>query len=1051
MNETEARYKDLLNKSPYSACISDIKTNEILYLNKRTQELFRLIPNENHNYSLIDLFAFPEQYNNFIQQIKKKCEIAEYEVLCKTLTGRTFWTLVTANLIDFKKRKAIYVAFTDISEMKQMHSQLKENEERYKQLVENAPYPVLVSDIVTNLIVHANKRTAIILDTPLHEIVGSMVNDIYKENIDRELFVENIKMTGSISDWEVKLQNKKGKTFWALVSGNIIRFNGTACAFISLNDITKRKETELALRQSESRFRMLTEHIKDVIWETDKDFCFIYISPADFSMRGFMSQEVIGKTIFDFIPEELHDNLSLEQKIRNVTKNYKYKQTIISIDDMIVPMLTKSGGYIWAEVSISPIIEKDHLVGYRGSTRDVTERVKDEEKIRQLSRFYELTTTLSSKLLQSSVDEINIAIQEALRLLCDFERVDRIFIFRIDYDELNWSITHEYCRDKRYSTRNCPPNSIFPYWIDRLAHNEHIYYPNVPIANDIEDNEKQLLLDLGMCSLVALPLYFNNQLLGYLELDSISRFISWDDKQIGLLKLASDNIACTLSRKKDTVALIESRKIAERANLAKSQFIANISHEIRTPLNAVLGFSDLLESMSEDSKQKQYIHSIKTAGQALLTLINDVLDLSKIEAGMLEIHNSKLSIHEIFEEMEQVFALPITQKALEFTITLDPLIPDYLYLDEIRVRQILLNLIGNSLKFTDRGSIQLSATVQRIDNTKGTIDLSIFIEDTGIGIAEDEQESIFEAFKQQSYSTEKRYEGTGLGLTITRKLVEMLNGKITVYSKPKVGSHFEIVLFNVAVAHDEIKDNKKKDFSLEKITFDEHTILLIDGNKAERNKIKMLLQQTGLIVIEGNTVAEAIDSLNKELIDLVIFDYTSTLTELSNLMQYVALANKGKNIILFALIKDLPVETQDALIKSKIDTLISRPIDSKNLVYELSRYFTYTVKNIKERTESLQSLQNVDEEKLSAIYKQFVHEITPLLQQFSAGYKMRTLWEFADKVTKFGKKNELWDIVDYGKSLVKAADDYDLNLVDLIILQLKRYPDKIKQVRSSND
>jgi signal transduction histidine kinase len=269
-------------------------------------------------------------------------------------------------------------------------------------------------------------------------------------------------------------------------------------------------------------------------------------------------------------------------------------------------------------------------------------------------------------------------------------------------------------------------------------------------------------------------------------------------------------------RKKVENALKKAKEEAESANRAKGEFIANLSHEIRTPMSAVMGFNDLLSSEITDKKQKNYLKSIHTACKSLLTLINDILDFSKIEAGRLDIQYKNTNIIKIFNELQQIFAINFAEKNLEFIVDIDKKLPQDLILDEARIRQVLLNLISNAIKFTECGYIKLSAMKKPVSlaqnsvskrcseteffqKTRFLIDLIITVEDSGTGIPDDQQDIIFEAFRQKEGQNQK-YGGTGLGLSITKRLVEMMNGQISVKSHIGKGSTFEITLQKVNIA-----------------------------------------------------------------------------------------------------------------------------------------------------------------------------------------------------------------------------------------------------------
>jgi signal transduction histidine kinase len=251
--------------------------------------------------------------------------------------------------------------------------------------------------------------------------------------------------------------------------------------------------------------------------------------------------------------------------------------------------------------------------------------------------------------------------------------------------------------------------------------------------------------------------------------------------------------------------LNQARKEAEAADKAKSQFLANMSHEIRTPLNAILGFAEILETEITNEKHKRYLGAISTSSETLLGLINDILDLSKIEAGKMELQREAVNLRSLLNRVKHIFYNKAKEKGLQFLLEVDPGLPETLLIDALRLRQVLFNLVGNALKFTGQGFIKLAVhrgggSEQDLIET-GKVDIVFIVQDAGIGIPKEQQQSIFDAFKQQKGQSTAEFGGTGLGLTICRRLVEMMDGEISVQSEEGRGSTFQVTLKNVTVTN----------------------------------------------------------------------------------------------------------------------------------------------------------------------------------------------------------------------------------------------------------
>lgn len=468
--------------------------------------------------------------------------------------------------------------------------------------------------------------------------------------------------------------------------------------------------------------------------------------------------------------------------------------------------------------------------------------------------------------------------------------------------------------------------------------------------------------------------------------------------------------------------LLEAKQEAEQNSKTKSEFLANMSHEIRTPLNSVIGFADLLYNNTNDDLEKSYLESIKLSGRSLLAMINDILDLSKIEAGRLTIDYRPVDLRKVFKDIESVFSIKLREKGLELKINISEDVPPTILLSEIRIRQILFNLVGNAIKFTDSGYIELGLSVDSLHNNK--IDAICWVRDTGQGIAEKELHTIFEPFRQAD--TAQSAQGTGLGLTITKKLVEMMQGQLSVESQLGSGSVFTIlfkeleVVAELDLSEEILRRNPEGLRSLRSMVF--------MGNKADGNicekAMKMLQLQTKKIVADTHKARKLIEEIQMVVICLPNADEANKVLS----FLYNTDTNTNQQYIVFSKHYEHIDQTRPHVSWENIDGSLDQYI-------RIILHYSDTLQHQAFVAQLFYTNGNLinDQVLLSLLYG--IYQTL-----FEHAYNTKILYNikvFAKELSHVAQRYQLSHVIEYCDELLRKVEQFDTDSIDFLLDQFK--------------
>lgn len=1009
LEESRAKYKNLTELLPEMICETDISGN-VIYANKFSLNKTGYSEEDIRNgFSIFKLFL-PEQraiaVENFKQSLfSDKQSPREYTVVKKN--GETFEGAVYTNPIyENGRATGIRGVMIDITERKQLEKQMRENAERVEMAVLGSDVGMWDWNIVTGKVYYSDRWFTMLGYDP-NELAHDFStwellvhpDDKWHSNL---VIEKHMKGETPVYRNEHRLLTKTGTWKWILATGMVterdpegkpLRIVGTHTDINTLKEYEQKLESNIVQQEMMAEIAINLNSVKDFKTKINNvlqiigdniDVSRVYIFEDDpgkdstsntfeWCNSGIEPQiDTLQNIPYDVIPswkkiiEEkgyiFSQNISsMPEDLREILEPQNIKSIIV----FPIYVMGKFSGFIgfdeckrsrnWSKTEI-------HLLRtISGIISNAYERVMVEKSLRE--------SEATNKAIIAALPDMLFHLNKDGELMnCNFIKSD-IDIF--DELRLHKNISH-----------------IFPTALANPMFEG--------IETTIEKGNYQFEFDLTRESGKS---YFEARLSGIN-----------DREVIAIVR----NI--TKSRENEEELRKEKEK-AEQANQAKSEFLANMSHEIRTPMNAILGFSESLYHKLTDEGHRKMLKSILSSGNVLLSLINDILDMSKIEAGRLEIELQPVNIRNIVKDIQMLFAEKATKKDLVLKTKIDENLPDLLVLDEIRIRQILLNLMGNAIKFTDKGYIDIQVKFEPSNLSHGKLLLSI--EDTGIGIPESQLEIIFEAFRQQSGQSNRKYGGTGLGLAITKKLVEKMNGNISVSSVPGNGSTFTISIEGIEIGQSNYVSGQFNDNIEENLLFVDSTIMIVDDVVTNIQTIESLLDTRNVQFIEAENGEIALEILAHHKPDLIFMDMKMPGMDGDQVTRLIRSNDKTKLIPVIAFTASV-LELKKLEESNLFDGILFKPVSKYQLNNEVKKFIQYEIIHETVEQDDIQTNRTLSNEEI-----ELTRNLVEILEE-----KYLPKWE------QIKSKLLIFKIEEFEHELTVTAEEYPIEIFNRYILQL---------------
>ncbi len=975
------------------------------------------------------------------------------ELINKRKDGSEFPIFLSTSVIRNDKDEPIALigVSNDISERRKAEEAFRKSEERFKLSMEATNDGIWDWDISKDEVYYSPAYSRM-----LGYEFGVFPKDasdwksmIHPDDLEHTLKanLDCIEGRSEAFDIEYRMKAQNGEFRWIYARGKCVTRNkhGNALRLVGTHaDITQRKKDENKLLDANWRLESIIEGTNVGTWEWNIQ--------TDEMVYNELWSDIIGYSL-----DEMKTNHIDVHKLIIFPKDLKKSKEIlqqhfkgeIPYYEFECQLKHKDGHHVWINDRgrvLTHSAEGEPLMMF-GTLTDITERKKVEEELVKQTALQKILMKISSEYINIPLSQIEISITQSLEELGRFVKADKAYVYEYKREKQCFSNTHEWSReglDFHISNQQLLTLSLMPQFVESHQKGLSVNISDVSLLDE-EDAVCQLLKAQNIKSLITIPMMTEKECIGFIGFDSIHHH-HYSEKEEALLFVFSQMLVNVKNRIALEKSLIQEKRKEELANTAKSEFIANMSHEIRTPMNAILGFSEALYHKLESKQHQEMIKSVLSSGNLLLSLLNDILDLSKIEAGKLEIILQPVDLSNLLHEIILLFNESAQSKGIVLNIIIAPGFPEIIMLDEMRIKQVIFNLVGNAIKFTNQGTVNIHASFFNVKEDVGRMQLKV--EDTGIGIPANQQQLIFEAFRQQSGQSNRKYGGAGLGLAISKRLVEKMNGTISVKSSEGKGSEFVVLFSEVKISN---LSGRKEDVykKIQKITFNQASILIVDDIVSNIETVENLLASSDVNISSAENGEIALEIMEHATPDLILLDIRMPGIDGYEVAKRIKENPAKKHIPIIAFTASV-FDSNRIEQSTDFDGFLFKPVSRADLYGQLTRFLKHNF-GIKPQNALINNETGL--EHLSDDIVNHIPEIVSILNT-----KFLPLWEnikdqfilfkieaFCEELNQFAVGYQFKFLMDYTSKISEDLENFNLESLKKI---LKEFPNIIHKISS---